>query len=301
LFGGDRGAMLLEFVRALHKPIVLTLHTTVPDPDAAVLELTQNLCRRADLVMTLTETSKRIVETHYGVDPAKVCVVMHGVPDVPEYHGPFFKTRIGLGESCVLSTFGLLSRGKGIETIIDALPAIIERRPNVVYTLWGETHPQVRRSEGEQYRMSLLERARQRRVEDRVRFFDRYMTDDEVIAALLATDIYVSPSLDPHQAVSGTLSYAIACGRATIATEYQYASELLADGRGITVPFRDPRALAQAVEAVLADDRLRATLESEAYSFGRSMTWEKIALGYRKAFFEAQLAGLGVLLTGRGA
>jgi glycosyltransferase involved in cell wall biosynthesis len=167
--------------------------------------------------------------------------------------------------------------------------------------LWGETHPEVRRREGERYRNELRDRAKALGIADRVRFFDRYMTDDEVVAVLLATDVYVSPSLDPHQAVSGTLSYAVACGRAVVATEYQYAKELLADGRGITVPFRDAEAVATAVVSLLDDRGLRTSIETAAYRFGRQMTWPKIALGYRHAFSASILAGLGVEPAAIGA
>jgi glycosyltransferase involved in cell wall biosynthesis len=178
---------------------------------------------------------------------------------------------------------------------------VLERHPNVAYVLWGETHPEVRRSEGERYRESLRQRAQELGVAGRVRFVDRYMTDDEVVAALLATDVYVSPSLDPHQAVSGTLSYAVACGRAVIATEFQYAKELLAEGRGITVPFRDPVAIGAAIDAVLGDPALRSSLELAAYAFGRNMTWPNIALGYRAAFTQSLTAGLSMISSNLGA
>jgi glycosyltransferase involved in cell wall biosynthesis len=301
LFGGERGSHLVDFMRAVHRPVILTLHTTLPDPDVATLRVTRELCHRADRVMVLSEASRAILESKYGVDPAKLCVVMHGVPDVIPLRGAALKRPFGLDKSTVLSTFGLLSRGKGIETIIDALPEIVARHPEVTYVLWGETHPGVRRVEGEQYRMGLLERAEQLGVLHRVCFVNRYMTDDEVVDALLATDVYVSPSLDPHQAVSGTLSYAVACGRAVIATEYQYAKELLADGRGITVPFRDAAALAGAVDAVLKNPALRSSLEKTAYRFGRRMTWPNIARGYRLAFADSLLAGLNFSAAQLGA
>ncbi|HEY7994998.1 MAG: glycosyltransferase family 4 protein [Candidatus Eremiobacterales bacterium] len=301
LFGGERGSHLLEFLRDLHRPVVLTLHTTLPDPDEATLRVTRELCHRADRVMVLTEASKTILTARYGVRPSKVCVVMHGVPDVAPVRGPRWKRPFGLEHDTVLSTFGLLSRGKGIETIIDAMPAIVERHPDAHYVLWGQTHPSVKRHEGERYRTSLLERAQALGVIDRVSFVNRYMTDDEVVGALLATDVYVSTSLDPHQSVSGTLSYAVACGRAVIATEYLYAKELLADGRGITVPFRDPRALAATVDDVLRNPSLRASLESAAYRFGRRMTWPRIAAGYREAFADSLLAGLDIAAASLGA
>jgi glycosyltransferase involved in cell wall biosynthesis len=296
LFGGEWGSHLIAFVRALHRPVVITLHTTLPDPDPALLRVTRELCHRADRVMVLTEASKTILIARYGIDASKICVVMHGVPDVAPLRGPAQKRRFGLERDIVLSTFGLLSRGKGIETIIDALPTIVEHHPTAKYVLWGETHPAVRRHEGEQYRTSLLERAAKLGVTEHVSFVKRYMTDDEVVDALLATDVYVSPSLDPHQAVSGTLSYAVACGRAVIATEYLYAKELLADGRGITVPFRNAPALAAGVDAVLRNPSLRTSLESAAYRFGRRMTWPRIARGYREAFADSLLAGLDISL-----
>ena len=292
LFGGERGVYLTAFMRQVHRPIVLTLHTTLPEPDAMTLRLTRELCHRADRVMVLTEASKTILIARYGVDARKICVVMHGVPDVPPLRGPQRKQPFGLQHDTVLSTFGLLSRGKGIETIIDALPAIVERHPSVRYVLWGQTHPEVRKREGEQYRESLMDRAERLGVSEHVKFVKRYMTDDEVVDALLATDVYVSPSLDPHQAVSGTLSYAVAAGRAVIATEYLYAKDLLADGRGITVPFKDARALAAGVDLVLSNPRLRESLQTTAYAFGRRMTWPRIAREYRQAFADSLLAGL---------
>jgi len=301
LFGGERGSLVLDFMRALHRPIILTLHTTLPDPDAVTLRVTRELCHRADRVMVLTEASKKILSSRYGVDAAKLCVVMHGVPDVVPLRGHALKRPFGLEKSIVLSTFGLLSRGKGIETIIDALPAIAARHERVKYVLWGQTHPEVRRHEGEKYRLGLLARAEELGVRDRVCFVNRYMTDDEVVDALLATDLYVSPSLDPHQAVSGTLSYAVACGRAVIATEYQYAKELLAEGRGITVPLRDHGALAGAVDAVLRNPGLRSSMEAAAYRFGRGMTWPNIARGYRQAFADSLLAGLTFATARLGA
>jgi glycosyltransferase involved in cell wall biosynthesis len=301
LFGGERGSFILEFMRAVHRPVILTLHTTLPDPDAETSRVTEELCHRADRVMVLTQASKTILATRYGVDAGKICVVMHGVPDVLPMRGKALKQPFGLDASTVLSTFGLLSRGKGIETIIDALPKIVARHPAVKYVLWGQTHPEVRRAEGEKYRLGLLERAERLGVLDRVCFVNRYMTDDEVVDALLATDVYVSPSLDPHQSVSGTLSYAVACGRAVIASEYQYAKELLADGRGITVPLRDHGALAKAVDAVLRDPRLRSSLETAAYRFGRNMTWPNIARGYRRAFADSLLAGLSFAAARLGA
>lgn len=287
LFGGERGAYLLDFLAELRKPVIITLHTTLPDPDRQLRFVTRELCNRSDAVIVLAYAGRRILEDHYDIDGRKVQIVLHGVPDVPLRRSQHFKRALGLENQTVLATFGLLSRGKGIEYVIEALPAIFERHPEAHYLLLGETHPEVKKHEGEAYRESLLQRVAELGLSERVTFKNHYMQDDEVVAFLEATDIYVSPSLDPNQIVSGTLSYAVACGRVVIATQSTYAKELLADGRGITVPFRNSATVAGAVNAVLDDPQLRSAIETAAYRFGRSMTWPKVARAYQQTFCEA--------------
>ncbi len=282
LFGGDRGLYLLDFLAELRKPIVVTLHTTLPQPDEGMRFITREVCNRSDVVVVLAYAGRRILEDDYEIDPRKIDVILHGVPDVPLRRSVHFKRRLGLGDHTVLSSFGLLSRGKGIQYVVEALPAIVERHPDVFYLLLGETHPEVKRREGEAYRESLLARVDELGLSDRVQFVDHYMHDEEVVEYLQATDVYVSPSLDPNQIVSGTLSYAVACGRVVIATPSAYARELLADGRGITVPFRDAASLSTAVNSVLDDTQLRASIETTAYRFGRSMTWARVARRYER-------------------
>ncbi len=284
LFGGERGAYLLDFLAELRKPAVVTLHTTLPQPDERMRFVTRELCNRSSAVVVLAYAGRRILEEHYGIDPRKVEVILHGVPDVPLRRSHHFKRNLGIGDRQVLSTFGLLSRGKGIEYVIEALPAIFARHPDAMYLLLGETHPEVKKRDGEAYRESLAARVEQLGLGDRVRFIDHYMHDEEVVEYLQATDVYVSPSLDPNQIVSGTLSYAVACGRVVVATASVYARELLADGRGTTVPFRDSVSVAQAVNAVLDDPQLRAKMEMTAYRFGRSMTWSRVAKRFESAF-----------------
>jgi len=203
---------------------------------------------------------------------------------VPLRSSRHFKRRIGLADRTILSSFGLLSPGKGIQYVVDALPQIFERHPDAVYLLLGETHPEVRKHEGEAYRESLAARVHDLGLGDRVHFIDHYMHDEEVVSYLEATDVYVSPSLDPDQIVSGTLSYAVACGRVVVATASVYARELLADGRGIVVPFRDSGSVASAVNSVLDDPHLRASIETTAYHFGRAMTWPRVARQYERTF-----------------
>jgi glycosyltransferase involved in cell wall biosynthesis len=284
LFGGERGDYLLDFLAELRKPVIVTLHTTLPRPDARMRFVTRELCNRSDAVIVLAYAGRRILEDHYNIDPRKIDVILHGVPDVPLRRSYHFKRRLGLADQTVISSFGLLSRGKGIQYVIDALPKVFAQHPDAVYLLLGETHPEVKRHEGEAYRESLWARVEELGLRDRVRFVDHYMHDEEVVEYLQATDIYVSPSLDPDQIVSGTLSYAVACGRVVVATASVYATELLADSRGITVPFKDSVSVSSAINSVLGDPELRASIETTAYRFGRSMTWGRVAKLYERAF-----------------
>lgn len=298
LFGGDRGGMLIELLARVVKPIVTTLHTVLPAPDRTLRHVTREICNRSDAVIVLAQRGKRLLEDDYGIEPRKVRVVLHGAPDVPLRSSRHFKRRLGLGGKTVISTFGLLSPGKGIEYLLEALPAIFKRHPHAVYQLLGKTHPQVRQREGEAYRESLMRRAADLGIAGRVSFQNHYMTNDEIIEHLLATDVYVSPSLDPNQIVSGTLSYAVACGRVVVATASAYARELLAGGRGIAVAFRSAAALELGISAVLAEPRRRAAMETAAYRFGRRMIWPRVAREYEAAFRDAARVGrLKPLLT----
>lgn len=287
LFGGERGEYLLDFLSELRKPVVVTLHTTLPQPDERMRFVTRELCNRSDAIVVLAYAGRRILEEEYDIDTRKIEVVLHGVPDVPLRRSQHFKKRLGLENKTLLATFGLLSRGKGIEYVIEALPAIFARHPDAHYLLLGETHPEVRKQEGESYREALQQRVDELGIGDRVRFENHYMKDDEVVAYLEATDIYLSPSLDPNQIVSGTLSYALACGRVVVATGSTYAKELLADGRGVIVPFRNSTSIANAVNGVLDDPQLRSAIETAAYRYGRSMTWPKVAHAYQQTFCTA--------------
>ena len=280
LFGGKRGDMLIELLARVKKPVVTTLHTVLPKPDDALRGLTREVCNRSDAVIVLANTGKQLLEHDYGIDPRNIRVVLHGAPDVPLRSSRHFKRRFGLATRTVILTFGLLSPGKGIEYLLDALPTVFERYPDAIYLLLGETHPAVRQREGEGYRESLLERARALGISNQVRFLNHYMAYEEIVSYLLATDVYVSPSLDPHQIVSGTLSYAAACGRAVVATASAYANELLADGRGIVVPFRNAAALSLGIRALLGDQRMRRSIEVAAYRFGRGMIWSRVAREY---------------------
>jgi glycosyltransferase involved in cell wall biosynthesis len=287
LFGGEEGGYVLDLLAEVRKPVVVTLHTTLPHPGERLRWVTRELCNRSERVIVLAYAGRRILEEHYGIDSRKIDVILHGVPDVPLRRSYHFKNALGLGDRTVLSTFGLLSRGKGIEYVIKALPAIFAQNPDAVYLLLGETHPGIRKTEGESYRQSLWQLVEGLGLAKRVFFIDHYMNDEEVVQYLQATDVYVSASLDPNQIVSGTLSYAVACGRAVVATASTYAKELLSDGRGMVVPFRNSQSIAAAVNAILGDPELRTSIETTAYRFGQTMTWSRVARKYEETFSQA--------------
>jgi glycosyltransferase involved in cell wall biosynthesis len=286
LFGGERGEWLVDFIRVLQKPVVLTMHTVLPDPDADYLRVTRALCEQASKVVALSETGRGLLENIYGVDPERLAVIHHGVPDVPFQDTDAAKASFGIGQRTVISTFGLISRGKGLEYAIEAMRDVVKRHPETLYLILGETHPVVRRQEGESYRESLISMVRDFGLNYNVQLIDKYLDFDEVVSYLAATDIYLTPYLNPAQIVSGTLAYAVGCGKAIVSTPYLYAQELLAHNRGFLCEFRDAGSIASRLNMLLDDPALRRATERRAYRFGRQMTWPHVASQYGALFAE---------------
>jgi len=286
LFGGERGEWLVDFLRLLEKPAVLTMHTVLPEPDETYLRVTRELCKHTARVVALSETGRGLLEETYGVDPQHVQVIHHGVPDVPFQDTHSAKATFGIGQRTVISTFGLISRGKGLEYAIEAMRSVVRRHPETLYLILGETHPVVRRREGESYRESLTSMVREYGLNYNVQLVDKYLDFDEVVSYLAATDIYLTPYLNPVQIVSGTLAYAVGCGKAIVSTPYLYAQELLAHNRGFLCDFRDAGSIAQRLNMLLDDPALRRATERRAYRFGRQMTWPHVASEYGQMFTE---------------
>ena len=284
LYGGEDGSWFLDLIEAVHKPVVVSLHTVLPEPSASHRAVARAICERAAAVVVLSETGRRILIETYGVDPQKLRVIHHGVPDVPFRSTADAKAALGLGERTIVSTFGLISRGKGLEFGVEAMRTIVERHPNTLYLILGETHPSVRRYEGESYREELTAAITRYGLANNVKLIDKYLEFDELIGYLGATDIYLTPYLNPVQIVSGTLAYAVGLGKAIVSTPYLYAQELLANGRGFLAPFRDPAAIAAAVGSLLDDPGMRRMTERRAYRFGRQMTWPHVARAYGRLF-----------------
>jgi glycosyltransferase involved in cell wall biosynthesis len=227
-----------------------------------------------------------LLEGVYGIDPDLLRVIHHGVPDVPFQNTEPAKASFGIGQRTVISTFGLISRGKGLEYAIEAMRAVVKRHPETLYLILGATHPVVRRQEGESYRESLQARIRDYGLQYNVQLVDKYLDFDELVAYLAATDIYLTPYLNPAQIVSGTLAYAVGCGKAIVSTPYLYAQELLAHNRGFLCDFRDSASMAKQLNMLLDDPELRRATERRAYRFGRQMTWPHVAVEYGNLFSE---------------
>jgi glycosyltransferase involved in cell wall biosynthesis len=286
LFGGERGEWLVDLLRQVDKPTVLTMHTILPEPDETMLRVTRDLCNFSAAVVALSETGRELLDRIYNVNPVKLRVIHHGVPDVPFRNTDSAKASFGIGQRMVISTFGLINRGKGLEYAIDAMSEVVKKHPEALYLILGETHPVVRRHEGESYRESLQDMVRDYGLKNNVQLIDKYFDFDELVSYLEATDIYLTPYLNPVQIVSGTLAYAMGCGKAIVSTPYLYAKELLAHNRGFLCEFRDSTSIAYNVGGLLDDPALRRATERRAYRFGRQMTWPHVAAEYGRLVSE---------------
>lgn len=286
LFGGDDGEWIVDLIAAVTKPVIVSLHTVLPEPSLNHLHVARKICATASTVVVLSQTGRDILVRRYGIDESKIRVIHHGVPDVPfrQTEGP--KASFGFGARMVISTFGLINRGKGLEFAIEAMREIVKGHPEALYLILGQTHPVIRRHEGETYRESLQASIAEYGLENNVKLVDHYLEFNELLNYLQATDIYLTPYLNPVQIVSGTLAYAIGCGKAVVSTPYLYAEELLAHGRGFLVDFRDAASIAETITSLLDDPDLRRSTERRAYRFGRQMTWQHVAQDYGRLFAE---------------
>ncbi len=288
IFGGRAGSHILALLHELNMPIVTTLHTVLREPDAAQRRVLEQVAALSDRLVVMSERGVDFLKDIYHVPAAKIDFIPHGIPDLPFVDPSFHKDLFGVEGKIVLLSFGLLSANKGIETVIEALPAILERHPNVVYIVVGATHPHVLRNEGETYRLSLQWLAQEKGVEGSVIFYNRFVDLEELVQFIGAADIYITPYLTEAQITSGTLAYTVGAGKAVISTPYWYAEEMLADERGALVPFRDPAALAAQVIDLLDNEAKRHAMRKRAYMFGREMIWPQVARRYVESFERAR-------------
>ena len=282
LFGGDYGEYINHFLDNVEKPIVTTLHTVQPDFDPKAQAVLRNMVDKSASIVVITRKALEILEKQ-NITCKKVAVIPHGCPFVPFVPSESVKPPLGLKGRVVLSTFGLISRGKGIEYVIRALPPVVEKEPRIIYLIIGETHPEVRKTEGESYRRKLMRLVEELQLERHVRFHNRFLAKRELIKYLQATDIYLSPYISPNQISSGTLAYALGAGRAVISTPYLHAQDVLAEGRGLFCKFKDSNSIAACIDKLL-DKNLRKTMQVKAYRYSRRFVWTNVAKEYLKLF-----------------
>jgi glycosyltransferase involved in cell wall biosynthesis len=293
LFGGMWGEYLLTFLEKLDKPVVTTMHTTL-FPDANIFQTPESkdahnrvvngIGHASSAIVVMTNMAARILQENYGIKKDKINVIPHGSPSfrfVPSEHA---KKDLGLHGRTVLSTFGLLSQDKGIQHAIKALPEVVKEHPDLLYLIIGITHPQVRMSEGEKYRKRLVRLVNRLNLRNNVRFHNRFLSKDELIKYLQATDVYICPYIKKEQLSSGTVTYALGAGKPIISTPFYYAEELLAEGRGILCKFNSPRSITDGIKQLLGNPEKKACIEKLAYEYGQSMTWQSVASRYADLF-----------------
>lgn len=284
IFGGPAGAYILALLELLTMPVVTTFHTVLAEPSPAQREVVCRIGALSSKVVVMAKKGVELLVGVYGLQRDKIEFIAHGIPDVPFVAPDAAKAKLGFAGRKVILTFGLLSPNKGIETMIDALPQVLERCPSAVYVVLGATHPNLVRNQGEAYRVALGERARKLGVSDKVVFKNGFVDRDTLLSYISTCDVYVTPYLNAAQMTSGTLAYSFGLGRAVVSTPYWHAVELLADGGGVLVPFGDSAATGNAVATLLTDDGARDAMRARAYRASRSMVWARVAERYLAAF-----------------
>ena len=280
IYGGESGSYVLSLIRLLRMPVLTNLHTILARPTEAQRSIMLELERYSDRLLVMSRKAQQLLEDVYDIPTQRTTIIPHGIPDVPFSDPRFYKHQFDLEERLVVLTFGLLSPGKGIEYMLDAMPAVVEKHPDVIYIVLGVTHPHVLRATGDAYRSALLQRISRLHLGDHVKLVNEFVDLETLSQYLGAADVYVTPYLNEEQITSGTLAYAMGSGTAVVSTPYWHACELLDDGRGCLVPFEDSDALAEQVNRLLDDDGERHAIRRRAYYHTRDMVWQQVAHSY---------------------
>ena len=284
IFGGQRGSFIIELVQDLKSPLITTLHTVLKNPSSQEQKVITQLSALSDRLVVMSERGADFLRDIYHVPERKIALIHHGILDVPFLESDPIKSKVVADGKTIILTFGLLSPGKGLEYMVDALPEIVGSHPEVLYFVVGATHPHLKAESGEDYRLSLHLRAKELGVADNIIFHDRFLERDELLEFIRAAEIYVTPYLNEAQIVSGTLAYALGAGKAVVSTPYWHAQEMLADDRGRLVPFKDHVALAREVNYLLDHPEERLTMRRAAYEYCRPMVMKEMGRRYLDLF-----------------
>ena len=280
IFGGKDGVNIIHMLKNLKIPTITTLHTVLSNPSKEQRAIIQELAKYSQKFVVMAHKAKEILKNIYKIPDSMISIIPHGIPDIPFVDPFFYKDKFGLEDKRIILTFGLIGPSKGIEFMIEALPKIIEKHNNTIYIILGVTHPELLRTHGEEYRHFLQLKVRKLGLEDHVQFHNKFVDLETLTEYLIATDIYMTPYLSKEQITSGTLAYAVGAGNAVVSTSYLYAEELLANGRGRLVPFRDSESISKEINDLFSHERKRNTIRKKAYLHGRAMVWKEVAERY---------------------
>lgn len=284
IFGGADGEFLLDLLERLDVPYLVTCHTVLPSPTDEQRDILSEACYFSEGVVAMSGLSKKMLNEVYEVGEDKIHILHHGVPDMPMEERDILKDQDGYAGRTVVSTFGLLSPGKGLEYGIQAIALAAREHPDLLYLILGQTHPMVRRQNGEEYRGQLMQLVEELGIEDNVEFVDRYLDKEDIVRYLTMSDIYMTPYLGRDQAVSGTLAYAVGCGRVVVSTPYLYAQEMLSGGRGMLANFADAESLAQCLCTIIESPQTKRRMEENTKRLGETMTWPNVTRQYEELF-----------------
>ncbi len=284
LYGGESGEYIIPFVESLKKPLVTTLHTVLDDSKGREGMILKRLIKKSDAVVVMMERIREKLVNKYSAPGEKVIAIPHGTPDLPFVPTDIYKKKKQLGGKIILGNINLLSPSRGIEYALGAVATIAKKYPNVLYLVIGQTHPVFLQTNGEEYRNFLKKEVRRLKIEKNVRFINRYLSLDELISWLKTIDFYVTPYLNPQQAASGALAYAVGAGKCCVSTPYLYAKEILDNNKGILVPFRDSDLIAFAIIELWENQDKKEKISKKAYDYGRLMTWSNVGFQYLELF-----------------
>jgi len=293
IFGSDYGEPLLIFLKALEKPVIMTFHSVLPSPSRYRKKIVQLLAEESNCIVVMNKFAVDILRKDYKLEDARIAVIPHGIHNVSFEQSKSVKKRLGYKNKLLLTSFGFMrpgkgdkSSGRGYEYILEALPGIAKKFPNVLYVIAGVTHPNTIKKEGEKYRHALMEEVRRLGLRKNVKFINKYLPLNELLDLLKATDVYLSSNQNPSQITSGTLVYAMGCGRVVISTPFLHAMETVNVKRGFLAKFDDSKSFKEQILNVLSNPRLKKEMEKDAYAYTRHMTWENVGKAYKKIFDE---------------
>ena len=283
IYGGDYGCYLIDFLEILTKPVVVTFHSVLPHPNEHLRKVVESIGQRCSGIVVMTKTGVDILRNDYDL-AVPIEVIPHGIPLIPFVSSAKEKAVMGYKNKIILSSFGMINAGKGYEYVLDALPEVIDKFPNLLYLIIGETHPAVRMEEGEQYRNYLESKVKELGIQKHVKFYNKYVKLSEIIKYLQATDVFVCSNIDPNQITSGTLAYAVGAGRAVVSTPFLHARDFITPDIGILAEFSNSSSFRDALIKILSDSDYKKKLEEKAYSYTRHMTWPNTASSYMTLF-----------------